>query len=64
MSICIITIRDTETGVEIKSNEVADPTDARDTLALALGAAMVDNVNQYLQRRAAKSSSYQATTQH
>lgn len=64
MSVYIITLRDTETGVEIKSNEVADPTGARDTPALVLGAAMVDNVNQYLERRAAQSSPYQANTQH
>ncbi|MCQ8103260.1 hypothetical protein NP590_04000 [Methylomonas sp. SURF-2] len=64
MSVYIITLRDTDTGVEIKSNEVADPSGALDTPALVLGAAMVENVNQYLQRRAAQSSPYQADTRH
>ena len=64
MSICIITIRDTETGVDIQSVEVADPSGALDTPAIVLGAAMVDNAQRYLERRAAAISPYQSHTQH
>lgn len=64
MSVCIITLRDTETGVEINSSEVPDPTGALDTPALVLGAAMMDNVTRYLEQRAAQASPYQCHTQH
>ncbi len=49
MSIVIITLRDTENGVEVKQQEVPDQGEVN-TPAIMLGAAMFDNVNQYLKR--------------
>lgn len=51
MSIYIITIRDTENGVDIKHTEVSEPGEVN-APAVVLGAAMVDNAYQYLQRHA------------
>lgn len=50
MSICIITIRDTETGIDIQTTEIADPDGALDTQALVLGAAMFANATRYLEK--------------
>ncbi|TPQ28959.1 hypothetical protein [Methylomonas koyamae] len=49
MSIVIITLRDTDDGVEIKRSDVSGPGEVN-TPAEILGAAMFENVNQYLKR--------------
>lgn len=63
MSIYIITIRDTENGVDIKHTEVSEPGEVN-TPAVVLGAAMVDNACQYLQRHAKRTAPYQSPTHH
>ena len=50
MSIVIITLKDTGDGVEINRSEVADPDGEVNTPAIVLGAAMYENVRQYLSR--------------
>lgn len=64
MSICIITIRDTDTGVDIQSVEVADPSGALDTPAIVLGAAMVDNAQRYLSQQIERGAQQPAYTRH
>lgn len=49
MSIVIITIRDTENGVDIQRSDVSDLGEVN-TPAVILGAAMHQNALQYLQR--------------
>lgn len=52
MSIVIITIRDTDTGVDIQRSDVSDLGEVN-TPAVILGAAMHQNALQYLQRHPA-----------